>query len=63
MSYIIEYNNLLQGGSISACTRLKNVYNNLCIDIINEKFILVPEKSNRAIEFIERFCKHTALKK
>jgi phage terminase large subunit-like protein len=59
MSYIQQYNNLIYGGNVPACNRLKNVYSNLVLEISNSNFILDTEKSNRAIEFIERFCKHS----
>jgi len=35
------------------------VYDNLTNNIKNQNFILNAEKSTRAVEFIERFCKHS----
>ena len=59
MSFIQEYNTLIQAGEIPACARLKRVYDNLMTNINNQNFILSPDKSRRAVEFIERFCKHS----
>jgi len=59
MSYISEYNDLIQSGQIPACKRLKKAYSNLIEEINNKIFILDPEKSARVVEFIERFCKHS----
>jgi len=59
MGYIEEYNTLIQGGDIPACKRLLRVYEHLVNNIKNNIFILNPEKSRRAVEFIERFCKHS----
>ena len=59
MSYIAEYNALIQAGEIPACKRLLRVYDNLTNNIKNQNFILNAEKSTRAVEFIERFCKHS----
>jgi len=59
MSYISEYNALIQAGEIPACKRLLKVYAYLENNIKSSNFILSSEKSHRAIEFIERFCKHS----
>jgi len=60
MSYIHQYNELIQSGSIPACKRLLKVYGKLSKEIENNDFcFLDPKKSSRAVEFIERFCKHS----
>ena len=59
MSYIEQYNALIQAGEIPACKRLLKVYGNLSNNIKNGDFILSAKKSTRAVEFIERFCKHS----
>jgi len=59
MSYIAQYNTLIQAGEIPACKRLRKVYACLVDNINNQNFILNAEKSTRAVEFIERFCKHS----
>jgi len=59
MSYIAEYNALIQAGEIPACRRLLSVYAYLTNNMNNQNFILSTEKSARAVEFIERFCKHS----
>ncbi|MDR2572382.1 MAG: terminase large subunit [Oscillospiraceae bacterium] len=60
MSYILQYNQLIQSGEIPACKRLLKVYGKLSKEIENNDFcFLDPIKSGRAVEFIERFCKHS----
>ena len=59
MGYISEYNELIQAGKVPACKRLKRVYSKLTEEINNQIFILSPAKSQRVIEFIERFCKQS----
>jgi phage terminase large subunit-like protein len=59
MSYIFEYHEQLQSSKIPACKRLLRVYDSLATNINNQNFILSAEKSDRAVEFIERFCKHS----
>ena len=58
-SYIQEYNSLIQAGEIPACKRLLRVYDNLTSSINTKNCFLDPAKSRRAVEFIERFCKHS----
>ena len=59
MGYIHEYNTLLQSGKIPACKRLLKVYEKLTDEINGGKYFLDVAKSNRVIEFIEKFCKHS----
>ena len=59
MSYIQEYNALIQGGDIPACNRLRRVYDTLTNNINNKICFIDPTKSQRAVDFIERFCKHS----
>ena len=59
MSYIAEYNALIQAGDIPACKRLQRVYATLTENINTKKCFLDPGKSQRAVDFIERFCKHS----
>jgi len=59
MSYIAEYNALIQAGDIPACKRLQRVYDTLTNKINTQKCFLDPGKSQRAVDFIERFCKHS----
>jgi len=59
MSYIAEYNVLIQAGEIPACARLRRVYDTLTKNINTKKCFIDPTKSRRAVEFIERFCKHS----
>lgn len=58
---ILEYNNKIQSGKIVAPYKIKKVYEKIVFDITdkNSSWIYSPEKANHAIEFIERFCKHS----
>ena len=58
---IFEYNDKIQSGEIVACTKVKKVYRHIVDNINNPdfEFEYSSKKANKAIEFIENFCKHS----
>lgn len=58
---IIEYNNKIQSGEINAPYKIKQVFKKIVFDITdkNSKWTYDEVKANRAIKFIEEFCKHS----
>jgi Phage terminase-like protein, large subunit len=60
-NYILEYWEKIQTGEIQACRRLKQQYQKLVDELESPRgpWVFDPEKANRPIEFIERFCKHS----
>ncbi|WP_062513958.1 terminase large subunit [Halobacillus sp. KGW1] len=59
---IIEYHEKLQSGEEVASKKVIKVYKHLVEDIIEKEdceWEYDPEKAGHAIEFIERFCKHS----
>jgi len=58
---IIEYNDKIQSGEIIACLKIKQVYKHIVKNINNPDFEFEYDSSqaNKAIEFIENFCKHS----
>lgn len=60
MSFILDYNELLQSGKILACDAVKAAYNSLAEDAVNpKKYHLDTDISDRHIKFIEKFCKQS----
>ena len=62
MNPIIEYQNKIHCRDIVASQKIKKVYKHLVDDIINNnesEWEYDEDKAYHAIEFIERFCKHS----
>lgn len=61
MNYVEKYNQKIQSGEIVTSKRVKNVYQRLVESMkrTDGPFYFDEEKGNRAIEFIERFCKQS----
>lgn len=58
---IIEYNEKIQSGEIVACSKIKILYKHLSEEINNpeSKYYFDESRAFRAIQFIEKFCKHS----
>ena len=61
MNYVEKYNQKIQSGEIVTSKRVKEVYRRLVDSMkrTDSPFYFDEEKGNRAIEFIERFCKQS----
>lgn len=62
MNPILEYHELIESGKEIVSLKVKKVYKHLVNDILNNsnsEWEHDQEKANHAIEFIERFCKHS----
>ena len=62
MNPIIEYNNKIQNKEIITSSKVKRVYQEIVENIINNplsEYEYNEKKANHAIEFIERYCKHS----
>ena len=60
MNWIFEYNRQIQSGQITACNKVKTVYQKLVNDLTTgTKWDFDERKSDHAILFIEHFCKHS----
>ena len=62
MNPIIEYNNLIQSGEIVVSKKVEKIYRYLT-DLILEKiktpYLYDEKRANHAINFIEKYCKHS----
>lgn len=58
---IIEYNEKIQSGEITACKKIKILYKHLATEIQNpeSKYFYDEKRANHALTFIEKFCKHS----
>lgn len=59
---IIEYYKQLKSGKIVACKKIKKVYqylNDILTGKIESEYIYDEQRANHAIEFIEKYCKHS----
>ena len=58
---ILEYNDKIKSGEIIACDKIKILYQHLADEITNpeSKFEYNSKRANHAIDFIEKFCKHS----
>lgn len=58
---ILEYNDKIKSGEIIACNKIKILYQHLADEITNpeSKFEYNSKRANHAIDFIEKFCKHS----
>lgn len=58
---IIEYNDKIQSGEITACNKIKILYKHLADEIKNPDslYYYSEKRANHAITFIEKFCKHS----
>lgn len=62
MNPIIEYNNKIQNKEIITSLKVKRVYQEIVENIINNplsEYEYNEKKANHAIDFIEKFCKHS----
>lgn len=62
MNPIIEYHNKIESGEEVVSLKVKKVYRHIVKDIIlnnDSEWEYDEDKANHAIEFIERFCKHS----
>lgn len=60
MTYIEQYNNLLQSGEIKAARRVRAIYARLAADLTGKgRYVFDETRANHPIEFIERFCRHS----
>lgn len=61
MNYIVEYAAKIESGEIITSRRVAKVYSELKERILNPtgQYVFDEAKANYAIEFIERFCKHS----
>jgi len=60
-NHIIQYNAAIKSGKEITCEKVKKVYAKLarCIDKPQGQYIYDYDKALHAIEFIERYCKHS----
>ena len=59
-NYIEQYYQEMEDGNITVSNRVKKQYKNLVQDIKEHpKYVFDDAKANRAIKFIETFCKHS----
>ena len=58
---VIEYNSKIQSGEITACHKIKQVFRHIVENINNPNFEFEynSKKANKAIEFIENYCRHS----
>ena len=58
---IIEYYNKISSGEIVACDKIKRIYKKLVEDIYDDSSVYEysPKRANHAIDFIEKYCKHS----
>lgn len=58
---ILQYNDKIKSGEIVACDKIKILYQHLADEITNpeSKFEYNSKRANHAIDFIEKFCKHS----
>jgi len=58
---IFKYNEKIQSGEIAACEKLKKIYKYVVDSLSNPEceFEYSHIKANKAIGFVERFCKHS----
>jgi len=61
MSYIYEYWEKIQSGSVAVSNRVRKTYARLVSDIDNPQssYVFSESRANRPIEFIERFTRHS----
>jgi phage terminase large subunit-like protein len=60
MNWIRLYNDKLVSGEIVACQKVKKVYAKLVADMdVGGEFLFSEARAQHAIDFIERFCKHS----
>ena len=59
MSYIKQYNKLWRSGKLVVCEKIKMIYTQLEEDMKNKKWNLDTIKSEKVIQFIEKFCKQS----
>lgn len=59
MNYIEEYSNQIKAGKIVAGKWVKLILDYLCKGINDKRFFYDADKTNLAIDFIERFCTHS----
>lgn len=60
MNYIEQYYEEIITGKVTVSNKIRRVYKHL-VDNINQPgaFLSDEDKANRAIEFIETFCRHS----
>ena len=60
-NYILEYNAKIQSGEIVACDKIKKLYKKLSIDVErnDSEWYYNHKRATHAIEFVERYCKHS----
>jgi phage terminase large subunit-like protein len=58
---IIEYNNQIQDGKIVTCNKIKILYAHIveCITNKESAYYYDGKRANHAIQFIEKFCRHS----
>lgn len=61
MNYIAEYTNKIESGEIITSYKVRRVYQQLIKDLSDPltEWEYIESKANHAIEFIERYCKHS----
>lgn len=61
MSYIHDYWESIQAGSVTVSNRVRKIYARLVSDIDNPRggYVFDGGRANRPIDFIEQFCKHS----
>ena len=63
-NWILLYNEKIQSGEINACRKIKKVYAKLAADIAageegSAEWFYSEARAQHAIDFIERYCKHS----
>ena len=60
MNYIYEYNAKIQNDEIRTSNKVKLAYSLLVRDLENgEKYVFNEQKANKAITFVEKYCRHS----
>lgn len=60
MNWIRLYNDKLVSGEIVACKKVKKVYAKLVADMdVGGEFLFSEARAQHAVDFIERYCKHS----
>ncbi len=62
MNYIIEYNKLIFSGQEVVSRKVAKIYKyltDICTGNIKSVYVYDEFRANHAIEFIEKYCKHS----